>query len=128
MDIWLDLGFLYQTQSQWNTSLNAYSRSFALADQVRNQHWSSIINYRRGNIFERQGHTDDALVAYQQSDRRHRVAAQQIEGEEIKIGLLGTTQQVLRVDGPALPQPGSDRHGLRVCRACALAGLPGCAG
>ncbi|MFL5805365.1 MAG: CHAT domain-containing protein [Roseiflexaceae bacterium] len=94
MDVLLFLGFLYQTQGRWDDALDAYAKSFDLASQVRNQHWSSIIHYRRGNIFERQGHTDDALAAYQQAIDGIESLRSETETEEIKIGLLGTTQQV----------------------------------
>jgi CHAT domain-containing protein/predicted negative regulator of RcsB-dependent stress response len=94
LDIHFQLGFLYQTQGRWAEALAAYDRASALARQLRNQYSASFIHFRRGNIFERQGRPDEALAAYAQAIARIEAMRGATEAEEIKIGLLGTAQQV----------------------------------
>ncbi len=94
MDIWLYLGFLYQTQHRWGEALSTFEQAISAATQVRNQHGLSLIHYRRGNVFERQGHLDDAYAAYAQAIDSIEALGGATESEEIKIGLLGTTQQL----------------------------------
>jgi CHAT domain-containing protein/tetratricopeptide (TPR) repeat protein len=94
LDIHFQLGFLYQTQGRWNESLSAFNRAIALAQQIRNQYSTTFIHFRRGNVFYRQGHLDDALAAYAQAIDSIEAQRGATETEEIKIGLLGTTQQL----------------------------------
>jgi CHAT domain-containing protein/tetratricopeptide (TPR) repeat protein len=109
LDIYFQLGFLYQTQGRWNQALSAYERATILAHRLRNQYSATFIHYRRGNVLVRQGHLDDALVAYAQAIDGVESLRGATEAEEIKIGLLGTTQQLyesmvllcLELDRPA---------------------------
>ncbi|HEU5089369.1 MAG TPA: tetratricopeptide repeat protein, partial [Roseiflexaceae bacterium] len=94
LDTWWFLGFLYQTQGLWDEALAAYRQATVLAAQLQNHHFAAQIDYRRGNIFARQGRHDQAFVAYQQAIDGIEALRSAIETEEIKIGLLGTTQQV----------------------------------
>jgi CHAT domain-containing protein len=94
MDAWLYLGLLYQTQARWDEALAAYDQAIALATQLGNQHWLSLIHYRCGNVFARQGRLDQAYAAYAQAINGIEALRGATETEEIKIGLLGTAQQV----------------------------------
>lgn len=94
MDIVFYLGFLYQTQERWNVATTNYEKAILLAQQLRNQHLASLIHYRRGNVFQRQGHLEAARAAYQQAIEGIESLRSSTEVEAIKIGLLGTTQQV----------------------------------
>jgi CHAT domain-containing protein/tetratricopeptide (TPR) repeat protein len=94
IDIYFQLGFLYQTQARWDEALSAYSRAGELAQQLRNQYSASFIHYRRGNLFERQGRLDEAFAAYAQAIDEIEALRGATETEEIKIGLLGTAQQI----------------------------------
>ncbi|HEU5102940.1 MAG TPA: CHAT domain-containing tetratricopeptide repeat protein [Roseiflexaceae bacterium] len=94
VDIHFQLGFLYQTQQRWNEALAEYERAIALARQLRNQYTENFIHYRRGNVFERQGRFDEAFAAYAQAIEGIETLRGATEAEEIKIGLLGTAQQV----------------------------------
>jgi CHAT domain-containing protein/tetratricopeptide (TPR) repeat protein len=94
MDSWFFLGFLSQTQERWREALDAYNQALDVANQLRNQHSINLIHYRRGNIFERQGDYNQAFAAYRQAIDGVEALRSATETEEIKIGLLGTTQQV----------------------------------
>jgi CHAT domain-containing protein/predicted negative regulator of RcsB-dependent stress response len=94
LDIFFQLGFLYQTQARWDAALAEYERAIELAHRLRNQYSATFIHYRRGNIFERQGRLDQAYAAYVQAIMGIEALRGASETEEIKIGLLGTAQQV----------------------------------
>ncbi len=94
MHSWLFLGFLYHAQGRYDQALVAYERSVPLATRLGNQHWLSLIHYRCGNVFARQGRLDDAFAAYAQAIDGIEALRGATETEEIKIGLLGTAQQV----------------------------------
>ena len=109
MDTLLYLGFLYQTQGRWAEALSTYEQATIVAAHLRNQHGLTLIHYRRGNVFERQGRLEEALEAYREAIAGIEAMRGDIKAEEIKIGLLGTTQQVyeamivllLKLDRPA---------------------------
>jgi CHAT domain-containing protein len=94
LDIQFQLGFLYQTQGRWDAALAAYDQASELAQLLRNQYSATFIHYRRGNVFERQGRLDQAYAAYDQAIDGIEAMRNATETEEIKIGLLGTAQQV----------------------------------
>lgn len=94
MDTLLYLGFLEQTQGRWSAALAHYEEAATLAQRLRNQHMLSFIHYRRGDVFKRQGRPAAALAAYQQAIATIETLRGITEKEEIKIGLLGTTQQI----------------------------------
>jgi CHAT domain-containing protein/tetratricopeptide (TPR) repeat protein len=94
LDVAFQLGFLYQTQERWDEAISEYDRAFELAHQLNNQHSATFIYYRCGNVFERQGRLDDAHAAYAQAIEGIESLRGATETEEIKIGLLGTTQQL----------------------------------
>ncbi len=94
MHSWLFLGFLYQSQGRCNEALKSYERSATLAARLSSKHWLSLIHYRRGNVFERQGQLDEALEAYREAIEGIEALRGATKTEEIKIGLLGTVQQV----------------------------------
>lgn len=87
------LGFLYQLQHRFDEALSNYDQAIALATSLRGDHWLSQIHYRRGNVFQNQGQYEAALDAYEQAVRGIETLRAATETEEIKIGLLGTTQQ-----------------------------------
>jgi CHAT domain-containing protein/tetratricopeptide (TPR) repeat protein len=89
-----NLGFLYETQGRLNEALSLYEQAMQAATQLRGAHWLSLSHYRRGNVFQRQGRTDDAFAAYREAIEGIESLRSSTEVEEIKIGLLGTTQQV----------------------------------
>ncbi|MFO7167265.1 MAG: CHAT domain-containing tetratricopeptide repeat protein [Chloroflexota bacterium] len=94
MDLWLYLGFLYQTEDRLDEALEAYQRAAALAVQVGRELSLAQIHYRRGTVFERLDRPDQALAAYQQAIAAVEELRGATEIEEIKLGLLGTTQQI----------------------------------
>lgn len=94
LDTYAHSGFLYQTQQRWAEAEAAYAAALRLAEQVRNKLWPSLIAYQRGNILKRQGRIDETLIAYRQAIETIEALRTTAEGEDVKIGLLGTTQQV----------------------------------
>jgi CHAT domain-containing protein/tetratricopeptide (TPR) repeat protein len=94
MDCWIYLGLLYQTQNRWSEALSAYEQALERSAQIGNQHWLSLVHYRRGNVFERQGRLDAAMAAYRTAIEGIEALRGDTKVEEIKIGLLGTIQQV----------------------------------
>src|SRR5262249_53352864 len=94
MDALLYLGFLYQTQELWDQALAAYEQAIKLAQQLRSQHYVSFVHYRVGNLFSKQGRLEETMEFYKQAIATIEKLRGAIESEEIKIGLLGTTQQV----------------------------------
>ena len=94
MDGFWYLGFLYQTQGRWDAAMASYERAIAVAQQLRNRHSLALIHYRRGDLFKHQGRPDEALAAYRQGIDGIESLRAVTEREEIKIGLLGSTQQL----------------------------------
>jgi CHAT domain-containing protein/tetratricopeptide (TPR) repeat protein len=94
LDIYFRLGFLYQTQGHWDDALVAYEQAIALAEQIHNPYSPTFIHYRRGNVLKCQGRISEALVAYRQAITGIEALRAATQTEEIKIGLLGTTQQL----------------------------------
>ncbi|HEX6291498.1 MAG TPA: CHAT domain-containing protein [Herpetosiphonaceae bacterium] len=94
LDTYTQLGFLYQTQDRWAEAQTAYAQAIDLATHLRNKHWLSLIYYRVGNVFKAQGRLDAAEMSYRKAIQGIEALRGDTEGEEIKIGILGTTQQV----------------------------------
>ncbi|MDQ2997597.1 MAG: tetratricopeptide repeat protein, partial [Chloroflexota bacterium] len=93
LDIFFQLGFLYQTQGRWDQALLEYDRALEFAHQLRNQYSAYLVHYRRGNVFERQGRLGEAFAAYAEAIEGIETLRDATDAEEIKIGLLGTAQQ-----------------------------------
>jgi CHAT domain-containing protein len=93
-DILWYLGFLYHTEERWEEALQAYQQAATLAKELRRTHYLSLIDYQRGNVFKRQGHLDQAWVAYDAAIEQIESLRAATEGEEIKFGLLDTTEQL----------------------------------
>jgi CHAT domain-containing protein/tetratricopeptide (TPR) repeat protein len=94
LDTYTQLGFLYQTQDRWAEAQTAYAQAIDLATHLRNKHWLNLIYYRLGNVFKAQGQLHEAHAAYHKAIHGIETLRGDTEDEAIKIGLLGTTQQV----------------------------------
>jgi CHAT domain-containing protein len=94
MDTWLLLGLLFQSQQQWPEALAAYERASALALELQNDHVLALTSFRRGGIFQTQGLGSLALDAYRAAIERLEGLRSAAQIEEVKLGLLGTTQQI----------------------------------
>jgi len=94
MDIWLYLAMLYHTQEHWDRALKYYEQALALAIRLDYQHKACHIHFRRGQALQRQGRLDEAYAAYAQAIDSIEALGGATESEEIKISLLGTTQQI----------------------------------
>jgi CHAT domain-containing protein len=94
MDGWLLLGLLYQTEQRWPQALEAYAQAARGAQQLRNMHSLALAHYRRGDVFRALGQNDAAATEYREAIEQVEALRCAVEGEEIKIGLLGATQQI----------------------------------
>jgi len=94
MDTWLFLGFLYHTLGRWHEALEHYERGLALANRLDRQHEISLTHFRRAQALQRLGRIDDAFAAYTQAIDGIEALGGATEGEDIKISLFGTTQQI----------------------------------
>ncbi|MCG8348430.1 MAG: CHAT domain-containing protein [Chloroflexales bacterium] len=94
IDTFSHLGLLYQTQHRWEEALDAYIQERILATQLKREHWRCMTYYRCGNIFKLQGRFAQALDAYREAIAGIENLRESTEGDEVKIGLLGTVQQV----------------------------------
>lgn len=94
LDSFAQLGFLFQAQSRWGEALAAYDQAIALAGQIGNQHWLSLTRYRRGSILEQQGRLGEAFEQYRAAVEGIEQLRAAAHAEEIKLGLLGSAQQV----------------------------------
>ncbi|NTU83354.1 MAG: CHAT domain-containing protein [Chloroflexales bacterium] len=94
MDSWWQLGFLYYTLQRHAEALQCYDEAEQLAEQLQHKHRASNIHYVRGRTLQALGRADEANAAY----GRALDAVDSLRGahkaEEIKIGVLGTAQQV----------------------------------
>lgn len=93
-DLWWHLGFLLTTQGRWDEALAAHDQARALAEAAARPHTLGLIHFQRGNLFRRQGLVDAAEMAYSEAIQQIEGLRSATEGEEIKIGLLGSTHQL----------------------------------
>jgi CHAT domain-containing protein len=94
MDIYIRLGFLYRTQSRFEAALACYDKAARLAEQLAKEHRLSQIHHQRGLLFEQQGDPEQALAAYKQAIDGIESLSSATTTENVKISLLGTTQQI----------------------------------
>ena len=88
------LGFLYYTQDRFAEALELYDRAIDLAEQLGRVHWLSLLHYQRGNVLLALDRLDETFAEYERAITSIESLRGSTETEEIKIGLLGTTQQV----------------------------------
>ena len=109
MDTYLYLGFLYATQAHSDRALTHYAQALELANRLRYEHRACLIAYQRGNVLRAQGLRREALAAYADAIECIEALRGGAEGQDVKIGLIGTTQHVyeamvllcLELDRPA---------------------------
>ena len=93
LDIYLQLGFLYDTQQHWDAALTVYNQAVELATSLKREHRLGVLHYRRANVFQQCGRLDDAYTAYEQAISGIETLRGDALDEMVKIGLIGTTQQ-----------------------------------
>jgi len=94
LDTYLYLGLLYAAQERWAEALQQYNHAEVLAIQLDRRQSLAIVAFRRGQIYERQGQLDAALQCYEQALSGVESLRSETRSEELKISLLGTTQQM----------------------------------
>ena len=94
MDTYLFLGLLYQTDQRYTQAAAAYQSAITLAQQLHNQHSLALALFRQGDVFKARGSIDAAIDSYRESiDLIERLRGN-TKSEDVKLGLLGATQQV----------------------------------
>lgn len=94
MDTWLELGLLYRTQRRWQHALDAYGRAADLARKLNNTYTLVLSSFRRGDVYKAIGPAETAISVYKESIDLIETMRGAADIEEVKLGLLGTTQQV----------------------------------
>ncbi|GAB4191010.1 MAG: hypothetical protein OHK0022_04340 [Roseiflexaceae bacterium] len=93
-DVRWHLAFLYSTAGRWEEALVAYEEAIAQGAQLQRRHWLCLMHYQRGNTLRSLDRTSEAEDAYRQAIEAIETLRGATQGEDLKIGLLGTTQQV----------------------------------
>ncbi|HEU4321690.1 MAG TPA: CHAT domain-containing tetratricopeptide repeat protein [Roseiflexaceae bacterium] len=93
-DVRWHLAFLYSTVGRWEEALVAYEEAIAQGAQLQRRHWLCLMHYQRGNTLRSLGRAPEAEEAYRKAIEAIETLRGATEGEDLKIGLLGTTQQV----------------------------------
>lgn len=88
------LGFLYQTEARWSEALAAYDEALELARQLGSPTLIYQIQHRQGDVHQQQGRLASAHVAYAAAIDGIELLREGIHSDAIKLGLLGTVQQV----------------------------------
>lgn len=94
MDTALHLGLLLHSQSLFDQALAYYDHAMMLALQLRYQHRVAIVQYQRGRIYEARRQPRQAFGAYAAAIDSIETLRGGTASEAIKVGLLGTTQQI----------------------------------
>jgi CHAT domain-containing protein/tetratricopeptide (TPR) repeat protein len=93
-DTLLQLGLLYQAHGRPEEAAAACLQALALAEEIRDDHWRALLLHRLGALRLEMGHDDSAYAALEAAIDLVETVRAETEGEETKIGLLGTVQQV----------------------------------
>jgi CHAT domain-containing protein/tetratricopeptide (TPR) repeat protein len=94
MDAHLYLGILYHTQGRLAEALQQYDLALDCAYQLNHQQRASQLHFHRGRTLYRQGHHEAALESYRAAIVAIEALRGATEREDVKISLLGTTQQL----------------------------------
>jgi len=94
MDGHLLLGLLYQTEQRYTQAAAAYQAAKTLAQQLHNQHSLALAYFRCGDVLKALGSTSAAIDSYRESIEIIEKLRGNIKSEDLKLGLLGTTQQI----------------------------------
>jgi CHAT domain-containing protein/tetratricopeptide (TPR) repeat protein len=88
------LGLLYHTQDRLDEAAAAFTRAIAIGDSVRDEQQQAQAMHRLGVLLLERGRRGAALDTLRGAiDRIEQIRAA-TQGESLKIGLLGTVQQV----------------------------------
>jgi CHAT domain-containing protein/tetratricopeptide (TPR) repeat protein len=93
MDTWMFMGLLYQTQQHWHDAEVAYRHGGTIAAELQHKHALALGSFRLGQLAENQQRLETALEHYQQAITQLEAMRSAAEMEEVKLGLLGVTQQ-----------------------------------
>ncbi len=94
LDSWADLGFLYFAQGRPEAALPCYAEGLALSRQLDHDHRGSFIHYLQARALAELGRADEATAAYDEAMAAVEALKNAQQEEAVKIGVLGTAQQV----------------------------------
>lgn len=94
IDTLTELGLLYQMQQRWNEAAHAYRRAIHLADVLGDTLRKVLLMYRHSLLEREQGAEDAALNMLAEAIDLLETLRSSTETEDMKIRLLGTTQQI----------------------------------
>lgn len=94
LDLHVNLGILYQSANSHQQALDHYQHAMANALRLDRQHQICLIHFRRGQVFEQMGRPGRALLAYRSAIELVERMSSSTTIEDVKISLLGTTQQI----------------------------------
>lgn len=94
IDSQIHLGLLYQTLGRLDSAAERYLGAIDLASRLHDDLRCALVLHRYGQVRWRQGDREAALAAYADAEARIDAMRASTKGEEMKLGLLGTTQQV----------------------------------
>lgn len=94
MDARLYLGLLYQSQGRHAEAANEYEQALELASHLNQRHRACMICYRLGQLYRLRDRPDDAHAYFRAAIEGIEALRRAAASEEIKIGLLGTVQQI----------------------------------
>lgn len=93
-DTLLHLGLLAHSQGRLGAALAHYDRALAQAARLDREHQVCLLHFRRGQAFELLGRPGRAFLAYRAAIRGVERMGGSTTREDVKISLLGTTQQI----------------------------------
>lgn len=124
LDIWLDLGYLGFTQARHDEALACYAEAAALATQLGHEHRVSLIHSHRARALQAMGRDDEARAAYGSAMDAVDALRGAHTKEDVKISVLGTTQQVYEAAALFAVERGRAAEAFAVVeRACSRAFL-----
>jgi CHAT domain-containing protein/tetratricopeptide (TPR) repeat protein len=94
MDVWLYLGLLHHTRGDYSAALTHYDRALEYAARLDRRHQIALIRFRIGRAHDAAGRPDDALAAFRAAIDAIEALSADTAREDVKISLLGTTQQI----------------------------------
>lgn len=93
-DTWHYLGLVYHCRDDYATALYHYERALTLAIQLDRPHQIALVRYWRGKALWNQGLLEAAYSELHAAIEGVELLRGSIEPEDLKISLLGTTQQI----------------------------------
>lgn len=93
-DALTQLGLLYQVQKDWTNAAATFTAAIELAQELDEDHRCAMLLHRKGLVCVQQGDVRQGLELFVEAVERIERLRVAMIGEDLKLGLLGTAQQV----------------------------------